>query len=238
MMVLYRYIAVSTRPKMLIALGCTRLTQNRGRARRNDRSHHGMSLQHPIVDRIAIVGAIGCYGADRVLNLMQHARPREPPRSPRTSGFHVGPEPDHIQANSLSDSGIWESRGGGRHSPCRASLPQSRHPATSYRPPRAPSPFRDTPTVYSCTNATRHGPRQSSPKRCIKRATMLASLSLRRLVGSASRSGRRCFSGWSRQVSRDAIRRWVAALGSCLRGPRDRDRDLSAFGEAEATEGG
>jgi hypothetical protein len=40
------------------------------------------------------------------------------------------------------------------------------------------------------------------------------------------------------QVSRRAIRRWLAALESCLSGLHDRERDLSAFGEAGATEGG
>jgi hypothetical protein len=53
------------RPKMLIALGCAGFTENRRRARRNDHPRRGVSLQYLIVDRIAIVRAIGCY---RTLN--------------------------------------------------------------------------------------------------------------------------------------------------------------------------
>jgi hypothetical protein len=56
------------------------------------------------------------------------------PRSPRTSGSDVGPEPHRTQASSLRDSEAWEFFGGGQHLPCRAPLPQSPHPATSYRP--------------------------------------------------------------------------------------------------------
>jgi hypothetical protein len=83
-----------------------------------------------------------------------HARRRAPARSPTTSGPHVGPELDHTQANWLPDSGPWETYGGGRHSPCRA----SHHSITASSQPRPIGRRRPRhhpeiqPTVYSCTN--------------------------------------------------------------------------------------
>ena len=62
------------RPKMLIALGRAGFTQNRPRARRYDHPRRGMSLQHLVVDWVAIVSAIGCYRTDRVLDLIQQIR--------------------------------------------------------------------------------------------------------------------------------------------------------------------
>src|SRR4051794_29231688 len=99
MMVLSRYIAVSTRPRLpypqrrcqpmrpwfwierrwpshCVVPPSLAITQNGCRARRDDHPRRGMSLQHLIVDRVAVIGAIGGHRTERALNLVQQIRQR------------------------------------------------------------------------------------------------------------------------------------------------------------------
>src|SRR3954447_11200418 len=53
---------VFDRSNMVIALRRAGLTENGGRPRRDDHApRNGMSVQHLIVDCIAVIGAIGCH---------------------------------------------------------------------------------------------------------------------------------------------------------------------------------
>src|SRR5208283_1188872 len=64
----------SDRTKMAIALCRAGLTQNGCRPRRDNHPRRGMPLQHFIVDRVAVVGSIGCHRTDRALDLVQQIR--------------------------------------------------------------------------------------------------------------------------------------------------------------------
>ena len=64
----------SDRTKMIIALRRAGLTQNGCRPRRDDHARRGMSLQYFIIDRVAVVGSIGCHRTDRALDLVQQIR--------------------------------------------------------------------------------------------------------------------------------------------------------------------
>ncbi len=62
------------RTKMAISLRCAGVTQHRCRSRRDDYARRRVSLQHLIINPVAIIGTVRCHRPDGLLDLVQQAR--------------------------------------------------------------------------------------------------------------------------------------------------------------------